>query len=35
MNVEPVLSIGRIVADVFARFGSARESALESSVPKA
>ena len=24
MNVEPVLSIGKIVSDVFARYGSAR-----------
>lgn len=32
MNVEPVLSIGKIVSDVFARHGSARQSALESSV---
>ncbi|WP_143531962.1 hypothetical protein [Saccharothrix sp. ALI-22-I] len=34
MNVEPVLSIGKIVSDVFARYGSVRESVLESSVVK-
>jgi len=34
MNVEPVLSIGKIVSDVFTRYGLARQSALQASVLK-